>query len=61
MTMIGWEAEYDRRKLRRNLLLILICICIAAGFIAGWYAGTHRCPQEDSCTYNNHQWVPTEH
>lgn len=59
--MIGWEDEGTRRSFIRNVMLAILLLVAAAGFFAGWYAGTHRCPEEDSCTYSNHQWVPTEH
>ena len=56
--MIGWE---DRRKAALHALLITLLVVAVAGFFAGYYAGTHRCPAEDSCSYVNKQWTPTEH
>lgn len=56
--MDGWELN---SSFWRNFWLFTVILCLIVGFFGGWYAGTHRCPQEDSCGYSNHQWQPEDH
>lgn len=48
--MIGWGDEPSHW--RRNVLLVMVLLAIAAGFFSGWYAANSKdayCPTEDSC------------
>jgi hypothetical protein len=57
--MIGWEEENNHTK--RNVIIFMFILVFLSGYFAGYYVGTHRCPQEDSCGYSDHQWQPVEH
>ena len=51
--------------MRHRLVIFFMLIMWAAGFATGMKIGYNwgepNCPQEDSCSYVDHKWVPTEH